>query len=77
MLKIQKYTQLNNGGRTVFLFRYLVLIGLLKWILIPTVCRAGGEELLHEASLERQRPHYVKCLCGINPERVKWGRLSG
>lgn len=39
-----------------FLFRRPPLLGLLKWVLIPTVCRACGEELLQALPLEEQSP---------------------
>lgn len=55
-------TQLNNGGWMLFLFRSPLLLGLLKWVLIPTVCRAGGEELLLALPLEGQSPPFTKSI---------------
>ena len=48
-------THLNNGGWMLFLFRSPLMLGF--WVLIPTVCREGGEELLLVLSLEGQSPH--------------------
>lgn len=46
----------------LFPFRSPLLLGLLKWVLIPTVCRAGGEELLLALPLEGQSPPFTKSI---------------